>query len=174
MVFVIEIAIRLLGIYGLVLVGPAVLGQIDRMHESGAAKMALAITLALVLGMAIPALLWVFAPRLAQAATGGDQKTESISVNITLSDGLFLVIILMALVLLYDAATNLGQVLAWLAIAPFIREPAEIDVLVRLQYYSMLRTSLVMLVVRSCLGLVLLMRGRQIADIILARSARSS
>jgi hypothetical protein len=170
----VEIAVRLLAVYGLVIVGPGVIAALERMAHLDIGMRVLAIILMMAVSSVIPGLLWLTAPRIAHAVTDSDRDDGAISVNVSLSDALFLSIVIVGLVVLSSAATNLGQVLFWLIRSPFIPESQESELLVRFKYDLFVHEYLVMLVVRSVLGFFLLLRARSIANKILEKSTRVS
>jgi hypothetical protein len=160
----VEIAIRLLAVYGLVLIAPDMVTALDRMSQMDVGTQVLAIILLTIVGTMIPACLWLMAPRIAGAVTKGETQDATGSFNLSLSDALFLSIIIIGLAVLSSAATNLGQVLFWFAKRPLVNESQESELLIRLQYDLFVREHLIMLMVRASLGVFLLLRARPLAD----------
>jgi hypothetical protein len=170
MAYFVEIAIRLLAVYGLVLIAPDMVTALDRMSRVDVGTQVLAIILLIIVGAVIPGCLWLMAPRIAQAVTKGGRQDATASFNLSLSDALFLSIIIIGLVVLSSAATNLGQVLFWFAKRPFVNESQENELFIRFQYDLFVREHLIMLMVRASLGGFLLLRARLLADKMLKKS----
>ena len=168
----VEIAVRLLGVYGFVLIGPDIVAIIDRVRDFDKGALPLAIILTIAAGAVIPGLLWVMAPRIARAASKAYSNEGSVSFNLSLSDALFLSIVLVGLVVLCSAASNLGEILFWFARRSLDQDSPENGLLMRLQYDLAVREHLAMLAVRSILGGFLFQRAQSIADNILARSGK--